>query len=84
MLKIVFLLFVIAHIILGFLIFTAIKCYKQRVLPPEEKSLECLSKSDECYLDCKRLNLEFFKYDHSGIGSDECWCLKNNTPIQVW
>ena len=72
------------YIIIKHLVYELHVCKMEKNLPLEKKSYECLSYKERCMVDCMKLNLTFWKYDSSGLGSIECWCLKNKTPIQVW
>jgi len=52
-------LIIISLFVIFFVVSRIIRCYKERPLPPEEKSEYCLSGEDLCYIDCKKLNLTF-------------------------
>jgi len=44
----------------------------------------CYIQTPECFNNCQNLGLKYFRFDNSGFGSNECWCLKNGEPIQIW
>lgn len=52
----------------------------------QEELTYCTSGSVECHVSCeKELDLEYFKYVHSGFGKSDCWCkLNENETRQVW
>lgn len=40
---------------------------------------------DECRLGCEKLNATILKFETgSTYITADCWCEKNNTPIQAW
>lgn len=39
---------------------------------------------NNCGLQCQQLGYDYLKWDTSGWGSQECWCLDSNKPVQIW
>jgi len=37
-----------------------------------------------CVEDCYKLGYEYLRYDSTGFGSNECWCVNGTKPIQIW
>lgn len=38
----------------------------------------------DCITNCRILDMDYFRFDYGGFASDECWCLDNNKPKQIW
>lgn len=48
------------------------------------KNLPEVCNRDFCCGDCMKLGFKHLKSDNSGFGSQECWCIKDGTPIQIY
>lgn len=47
---------------------------------------ENCKKIDYCKKDCLDFGREYYKYECGGsfCSIEDCWCLNNNTPQQIW
>ena len=73
----------------GISLFIIVILYTFYIIQVEEKeSLEKTGYSlddKECGLACEYFNYKFFRYELGGIGrSPNCWCIKEDLPIQIY
>ena len=68
-----------------FLIIPVIQEQREMYYYCEEIDLfQCSYSGIECYEDCNRFGLNYFKYDTDGWGDEECWCRELNGTKQIW
>jgi len=79
----------VASVIIGFLAFGFLASYPLYKDCKENgiKFSDCSGESI-CEVECSKLNMEFFRYEFQssflGSGNEECRCIKNGEPYEIY
>ena len=44
----------------------------------------CASEPSRCIVSCEQFNATYFTFDSGGFDSNECWCVKDGNPLQIY
>ena len=44
----------------------------------------CASEPARCIVSCEKYNATYVKYNAGGFSSSECWCMRDNMPLQIY